>query len=292
MSRQARLDDLTREEEEKDFYNPSRPSFCRACVDLSTFKKLKPESRQASPYFLDPKGCPVDKTGLGRATWTLLHTMAAYYPNKPTTEEMQSMERFFDDFAKFFPCKYCAADFKKSNVFVNCAILCADIDKHKPDVRSRQALSGWLCMQHNLVNAKTGKPLFDCSKMPEHGRAYLADLTNMPEAPTPPSSTPATTRRKDKFRTIIDFWNSKLKFRAVIEFWNHKLKFRTVIDYWNPLERNLDGGGSGTLGPMERLMRAMREASTLYVVTRGMREIRAILIGRLVAFDRYWNLVR
>uniref|UniRef100_A0A5K3EPI8 Sm domain-containing protein n=1 Tax=Mesocestoides corti TaxID=53468 RepID=A0A5K3EPI8_MESCO len=101
--------------------------------------------------------------------------------------------------------------------------------------------------------------------MPEHGRAYLADLTNMPEAPTPPSSTPATTRRKDKFRTIIDFWNT--------------------------LERNLDGGGSGTLGPMERLMRAMREASTLYVVTRGMREIRAILIGRLVAFDRYWNLV-
>ncbi len=56
MSRQARLDDLTRDEEKKDLFNPTKQSFCRACVDLSTFKKLKPESRQKSPYFLDPKG--------------------------------------------------------------------------------------------------------------------------------------------------------------------------------------------------------------------------------------------
>ncbi len=63
-------------------------------------------------------GCPVDKTGLGRATWTLLHTMAAYYPVKPTNDEMQSMDRFFHDFSNFFPCTYCAADFKKSKLLI------------------------------------------------------------------------------------------------------------------------------------------------------------------------------
>ncbi|KAM7533109.1 hypothetical protein Aperf_G00000124801 [Anoplocephala perfoliata] len=38
-------------------------------------------------------------------------------------------------------------------------------------------------------------------------------------------------------------------------------------------------------------MELMLEDRLVYVVTRGMREIRAILIGRLGGFDRYWNLV-
>lgn len=55
MSGNARGDRTTREEEERNLYNPRSPSFCRACVDLSTYKKIKPESRKASPFFLDPK---------------------------------------------------------------------------------------------------------------------------------------------------------------------------------------------------------------------------------------------
>uniref|UniRef100_A0A0X3PHM0 Sulfhydryl oxidase n=1 Tax=Schistocephalus solidus TaxID=70667 RepID=A0A0X3PHM0_SCHSO len=163
MSRQARLDNPSQEDEEKDFYNPRSQSFCRACVDLSTFKKLKPESRQESPYFLDPKGCPIDKTGLGRAAWTLLHTMAAYYPNHPTYKQMAAMENFFSSFAEFFPCKYCAMGFKEN------------ISKHPVDASNRLSLSGWLCMQHNLVNEKLKKPLFDCSKVLERWRYGWAD---------------------------------------------------------------------------------------------------------------------
>lgn len=53
--------------------------------------------------------------------------------------------------------------------------------------------------------------------------------------------------------------------------------------------------GSGSIltnkGPYERLMELMLGGMQVYVVTRGMREIRAILIGRLGGFDRYWNLV-
>lgn len=44
-------------------------------------------------------------------------------------------------------------------------------------------------------------------------------------------------------------------------------------------------------GPMERLMQYMREDRDVLVVTRGMREVRAILTGKLGGFDRFWNLV-
>ncbi|VUZ54004.1 unnamed protein product [Hymenolepis diminuta] len=158
MSRNASNDRMTREEEEKDMWDPKSKYFCRTCVDLSTYKKLKPSSQKESPYFLDKKGCPLDKVSLGRATWALLHTMAAYYPSRPSVNEMKSMERFFQDFAEFFPCKYCADDFKRN------------MEKFPPKVHSREALSGWLCLQHNLVNKKMGKPLFDCSKVLERWR--------------------------------------------------------------------------------------------------------------------------
>ncbi|KAL5965264.1 U7 snRNA-associated Sm-like protein LSm11 [Taenia solium] len=72
-----------------------------------------------------------------------------------------------------------------------------------------------------------------------------------------------------------------------------KRKFGSILDYWGRLGRRLDQTMTteGVLGPMERLMRAMRDSASVYVVTRGMRDIRAILTGRMVAFDRYWNLI-
>ncbi|VDP03414.1 unnamed protein product [Schistosoma margrebowiei] len=45
-----------------------------------------------------------------------------------------------------------------------------DIIVHPPKLDSRHALSGWLCMQHNLVNKKIGKPLFDCTHVLERWR--------------------------------------------------------------------------------------------------------------------------
>ncbi|VDN36420.1 unnamed protein product [Dibothriocephalus latus] len=45
-----------------------------------------------------------------------MHTMAAYYPNHPTYEQKASIEQFFNSFAQFYPCKYCAMDFQKMGV--------------------------------------------------------------------------------------------------------------------------------------------------------------------------------
>lgn len=45
-----------------------------------------------------------------------------------------------------------------------------DMILHPPQLQSRDALTGWLCMQHNLVNKKIHKPLFDCSTALERWR--------------------------------------------------------------------------------------------------------------------------
>ncbi|KAJ3411742.1 ADP-ribosylation factor GTPase-activating protein 1 [Chytridiales sp. JEL 0842] len=52
--------------------------------------------------------CPPDSRELGSATWTFLHTMAAYYPEKPTEPEQKNVRTFFKSFAQLYPCSYCA----------------------------------------------------------------------------------------------------------------------------------------------------------------------------------------
>lgn len=56
--------------------------------------------------------CPVDKDELGNATWAFLHTMAAYYPDKPTIDEKKQMTQFISLFANFYPCASCASHFR------------------------------------------------------------------------------------------------------------------------------------------------------------------------------------
>uniref|UniRef100_A0A914PNR8 Sulfhydryl oxidase n=1 Tax=Panagrolaimus davidi TaxID=227884 RepID=A0A914PNR8_9BILA len=98
------------------------------------------------------KQCPVDKDELGRSTWNLLHTMAAYYPEKPSTEEKKTMETTLISLSKTYPCSYCADDFRK------------DLKVHPPKLENREELSKWMCEMHNRVNKKLGKDIFDCTK--------------------------------------------------------------------------------------------------------------------------------
>ena len=65
-----------------------------------------PSSLSAPP--LPPPDCPVDRDELGRATWTFLHTMAAYYPEKPTTVQQQEMKTMMKTFSKYYPCDDCS----------------------------------------------------------------------------------------------------------------------------------------------------------------------------------------
>merc|ERR1711962_351591 len=96
-------------------------------------------------------GCPADSVELGRGTWRLLHSMAAYYPDKPSEETQKNMSTFISLFSKFYPCWHCAEDFREW------------LKTNTPDVSSQSGLSKFFCIAHNEVNRKLGKPEFDCS---------------------------------------------------------------------------------------------------------------------------------
>jgi FAD-linked sulfhydryl oxidase ALR len=101
------------------------------------------------------KSCPLDKDELGSNSWSLLHTMAAYYPEKASKSEEKDMIQFISLFSKFYPCPECALEMQK------------DIKLDPPKADSKKSFSTWLCNLHNKVNTRLNKPLFDCNKLDE-----------------------------------------------------------------------------------------------------------------------------
>lgn len=102
--------------------------------------------------------CPLDKDGLGRGSWGLLHTMAAKYPDKPSPNQRKDMCDLMKIISRMYPCETCAEDLRE------------DLVKHPPRVESQEALSKWLCEVHNRINVRLDKPKFDCSKVNERWR--------------------------------------------------------------------------------------------------------------------------
>ncbi|TFK74957.1 FAD-dependent thiol oxidase [Pluteus cervinus] len=99
-----------------------------------------------------PADCPPDVEELGRATWTFLHTTAAYYPEKPTPIQRANMLALLKSIPMLYACKPCGNDFGD------------DMSKNPAEkwVGSRERLSWWLCERHNEVNRKLGKKEWGC----------------------------------------------------------------------------------------------------------------------------------
>nr|CAH7736059.1 unnamed protein product [Callosobruchus chinensis] len=146
---------------------------CRQCSSFqdymkSTKKKLKNEDSVNSASNGDDatarrSDCPLDKNELGTSTWGLLHTIAATYPDKPTSEQKCDMKQFLTLLSKFYPCHACAEDLR------------AELKVDPPKTDSQEVLSQWLCRLHNKVNIKLGKEVFDCSKVNERWRDGWSD---------------------------------------------------------------------------------------------------------------------
>ena len=102
--------------------------------------------------------CPLDKNELGSKTWAFLHTMAAYYPDKPSRCQQKDMNTFFRTFSKFYPCFPCAEHLQEQ------------LKKYPPITTSQSQLSQWLCKIHNIVNERVGKPEFDCKLVDQRWR--------------------------------------------------------------------------------------------------------------------------
>ncbi|XP_067001139.1 FAD-linked sulfhydryl oxidase ALR [Anabrus simplex] len=146
-------------------YGTSDGKPCRACTDFRTWAKLAAKgpakgnvSSEKEQQHKPRKNCPLDKDKLGRHTWSFLHTMAAYYPESPSSEQKKNMKQFFSIFSQFYPCEHCAEDLRNQ------------LKVTPPETQSQEDLSQWLCRIHNNINLRLGKPEFDCSKVNERWR--------------------------------------------------------------------------------------------------------------------------
>eukprot|EP00307_Rebecca_sp_RCC1486_P012739 CAMPEP_0119413466 /NCGR_PEP_ID=MMETSP1335-20130426/5547_1 /TAXON_ID=259385 /ORGANISM="Chrysoculter rhomboideus, Strain RCC1486" /LENGTH=174 /DNA_ID=CAMNT_0007438263 /DNA_START=17 /DNA_END=541 /DNA_ORIENTATION=- len=94
--------------------------------------------------------CPPDREELGRHSWTLLHTIAAYYPDTPSETDKSWALSLVRALPHLYPCKECAHDMGKA------------LEAEPPRVSSRRDFSLWMCEFHNRVNEQIGKPTFKC----------------------------------------------------------------------------------------------------------------------------------
>lgn len=137
---------------------------CRACNSKLAFgSALRAASRSSTNTSSAPvppqDDCPPDVEELGRATWTFLHSAAAYYPNEPSDIQRRSMRALLDALPHVYPCSVCADDLGRAYATSDIA------SEHAREraVQSGPGLRRWLCEVHNQVNEKLGKPVWDCN---------------------------------------------------------------------------------------------------------------------------------
>ena len=120
------------------------------------FSRRTSSNRRGSRFMAEAP----DRQQLGRHSWTLLHAMAAYWPQNPSVEQQENVIEFFRLLSELYPCKVCAADLKD------------ELEQYPPRVGSREEFIKWLCELHNHINRKIGKTQFDCT---QHQRRWRRD---------------------------------------------------------------------------------------------------------------------
>lgn len=136
---------------------------CRVCADeRDVFAQMRSKLMSSAMKSSNPSKpssnqlpCPPDASRLGRATWTFLHSMAAYYPDQPSQTIKQDAHNVLSALPSLYPCEYCRDHLKEY------------YQQHPIDqaTNSRSSLSMYLCRVHNDVRTRQGKREFDCSRL-------------------------------------------------------------------------------------------------------------------------------
>ncbi|RCV46010.1 hypothetical protein SEVIR_9G502700v4 [Setaria viridis] len=125
----------------------------RPLLSLSLSPPPTPPPPPEVPKEKDAKPAPLTKEEVGRATWMLLHTIAAQFPDEPTRQQKRDAKELMHIISRLYPCKECADHFK-------------EVLKANPVQAGSQAeFSQWLCYVHNVVNRSLGKPIFPCQRV-------------------------------------------------------------------------------------------------------------------------------
>lgn len=133
---------------------------------------------------------PPTKQELGQAGWTLLHTMAANFPDAPTPRQQSRIEAFLHVLGEHYPCEVCASHFRKHAA------------SHPIVTTTREGLSMWLCEAHNDVNVRNGKEAYFCdlgvldARWKDCGCGHGNATASTDSLGGPPPSRPPPTRRR------------------------------------------------------------------------------------------------
>ncbi|KAL5706809.1 thiol oxidase [Ranunculus cassubicifolius] len=120
---------------------------------VTPITEANPSLPPSSSNILIKPANPVTKEELGRATWTVLHTLAAQYPDCPTRQQKKDVKELMAILSRIYPCRECADHFK-------------DVLSANPVQAGSQAeFSQWLCHVHNVVNRSLGKVVFPCQRI-------------------------------------------------------------------------------------------------------------------------------
>eukprot|EP00850_Spirogloea_muscicola_P000037 SM000001S04439 [mRNA] locus=s1:258607:260410:+ [translate_table: standard] len=98
-------------------------------------------------------GGAVTREELGVSTWTLLHTLAAQFPDRPTKQQQRDVKDLMGLMTRIYPCKQCADHFKEV------------LKSSPPQTGSGVELAQWMCRVHNIVNRSLDKPQFPCRQV-------------------------------------------------------------------------------------------------------------------------------
>ena len=125
------------------------------CIGLDcVFPQRVTAATLASPaaYKASPSSEAVTREALGRATWTLLHTLGAQFPDRPTRRQRRAARQLIAALGDVYPCASCAWHWGD---------VLAELGP--PRTGSGEALRAYLCAAHNVVNRSLGKGVFDCA---------------------------------------------------------------------------------------------------------------------------------